>query len=137
MSRNKHIRPDDVDAIVNIIRGWSEEKISWNLVCEQSKLILGYRPGRQGLSAHKAILMAFQARKTGLKQGPPPNVALPSSLAAAAHRLNAKDAEIRELKTRLAQLNQQFVVWLYNTRGRLTMEQLNRPLPLIDRSHTG
>jgi len=136
MARNKHIRPNDIQAIVNIIRGWSEEKISWEGVCEQSEAILGYRPGRQGLSAHQAILEAFQARKTGLKVAPPPKVALPSSLAAAAHRLAAKDAEIQELNWRLDKLNQQFAVWLYNARGKLTLEQLNQPLPEIDRHHT-
>lgn len=137
MARNKHIRPNDVQAIVNIIRGWSEEKISWESVCEQSATVLGYRPGRQGLSAHTAIQEAFQARKAGLKVAPPPKAALPSSLAAAAHRLAAKDAEIQELKWRLNQLNQQFAVWLYNVRGKLTIEQLNQPLPQIDRHHTG
>ncbi len=137
MARNKHIRPNDVQAIVNIIRAWSEEKISWESVCEQSEGILGYRPGRQGLSAHPAIQEAFQARKAGLKVAPPPKAALPSSLAAAAHRLAAKDAEIQELKWRLNQLNQQFAVWLYNSRGKLTLDQLNQPLPEIDRHHTG
>jgi hypothetical protein len=137
MARNKHIRPNDVQAMVNIIRGWSEEKISWESVCEQSAAILGYRPGRQGLSAHSAIQEAFQARKAGLKVAPPPKAALPSSLAAAAHRLAAKDAEIQELKWRLNQLNQQFAVWLYNSRGKLTLDQLNQPLPEIDRHHTG
>lgn len=137
MAHNKHIRPADVQAIVNIIRGWSEEKITWESVCEQSEAILGYRPGRQGLSAHEAIQQAFQSRKAGLKVSPPPTVALPSSLAAAAQRLAAKDAEIWELKRRLDQLNQQFAIWLYNARDKLTLEQLNQPLPVIDRHHTG
>lgn len=136
MARNKHIRPSDIQNIVKIIQGWDEEKISWESLCDQSSMVLGYRPGRQGLSAHKAIKEAFQARKAGLKVAPPPNVALPSSLAAAAHRLAAKDAEIHELKWRIDKLNQQFAVWLYNARGKLTLEQLNQPLPDIDRSYT-
>jgi len=136
MARNKHIRPSDVQGIVKIIQGWAGEKISWEEVCEQSAFILGYRPGRQGLSAHNAIKEAFQARKHGLKFSPPPSIHLPSSLAAAAHRLAAKDAEIQELNFRLDQLNKQFVVWLYNTQGKLTLDQLNQPIPNIDRSHT-
>lgn len=136
MARNKHIRPSDVQGIVKIIQGWAEEKISWEAVCDQSAAILGYRPGRQGLSAHKAIKEAFQARKHGLRFSPPPSISLPSSLAAAAHRLAAKDAEIQELNFRLDQLNKKFVVWLYNTQGKLTLDQLNQPLPDINRSHT-
>lgn len=136
MAHNKYIRPNDIQNIVKIIQGWGEEKISWESVCDQSAMVLGYRPGRQGLSAHKAIKEAFQARKVGLKVAPSPQVALPSSLAAAAYRLAAKDAEIQELKWRLEKLNQQFAVWLYNARGKLTLEQLNQPLPNIDRSHT-
>lgn len=136
MARNKHIRPSDVQGIVKIIQGWAEEKISWEAVCDQSVAILGYRPGRQGLSAHKAIKEAFQARKSGLKISRPPSISLPSSLAAAAHRLAAKDAEIQELNWRLDQLNKQFSVWLYNIQGKLTLDQLNQPLPNIDRIHT-
>lgn len=138
MSRNKHIRPKDVDGILEIIRGWSEEKITWEALCDQAEAVLGYRPGRQGLSAHATILHAFQARKKGLKTRPPPKIALPNSLASAAHRLAAKDAEIAELKLRLSTLNEQFTVWIYNVgiSGKLTLEQLNQPLPQIDRRHT-
>lgn len=136
MARNKHIRPTDVFSIVKIIQGWHEEKISWESVCDQSAMVLGYRPGRQGLSAHTAIKDAFQARKAGLKISPSPKAALPSSLAAAAQRLAAKDAEIQELNWRIDRLNQQFAVWLYNARGKLTIEQLNQPMPSIDRNHT-
>lgn len=134
MARNKHIRRADVQAIVAVIRGWNEEVISWRLLCENSEPILGYLPSRSGLSAHKDIQKAFQARKAGLKETPPPKMALPSSLAAAAMRLDAKDAEIKELKREISLLNERFTIWLYNARGKMTIEELNKPLPVIDRS---
>jgi hypothetical protein len=137
MARNKHIRQADVDAIVAIVRGWDEEVINWVALCKSSQSVLGYLPSRSGLSAHKNILEAFQARKAGLKVAPPPKTALPSSLAAAAIRLNAKDAEIAELKRKNNLLHEQFTVWLYNARSRMTIEQLNQPLPVIDRTQTG
>lgn len=138
MSRNKYIRQKDVDGILEIIRGWPEEKITWEALCVRAEAVLGYRPGRQGLSAHATILHAFQARKKGLKMGPPSKVSLPNSLASAAHRLAAKDVEIAELKLRLSTLNEQFTVWIYNVgiSGKLTLEQLNQPLPQIDRRQT-
>lgn len=134
MARNKHIRQADIDAIVAVIRGWDEEVISWNALCERSEPVLGYLPSRSGLSAHKDIQYAFQARKAGLKVTPPPKTALPSSLAAAAMRLAAKDVEIAELKRKNSLLQEQFTVWLYNARGKMTIEQLNEPLPVIDRA---
>lgn len=136
MARNKHIRQADVRAIVAVIHGWNEEVISWRLLCEQSEPVLGYLPSRSGLSAHKDIQKAFQARKAGLKDTPPPKIALPSSLAAAAMRLAAKDAKITELERENALLNQQLTVWLYNARTKMTVEQLNKPLPAIDRVQT-
>ncbi len=139
MARNKHIRPADVQGIVSIIRNWSDEKMTWDAVCDESELILGYRPGRQGLSAHAAVQEAFSARKSGLKGDPPPRTALPSSLAAAAHRLASKDAEIREVKLLNEKLNEQFAIWLYSATvvGKLTLDQLNLPPPVIDRQRTG
>lgn len=133
MARNKYITELNVEAIVNIIRGWANERITWEQVCDESESILGYRPSRQGLSSHSAILHAFQSRKSGLILSPPKKTPLPSSLKSAAHRISAKDAEIFELKRRIDQLNMQFSIWLYNINGRLTIEQLNKPLPVIDR----
>jgi hypothetical protein len=135
MARNAHIRQEHVEAIKNIIFTWDKEKMDWNAVCAAAEPILGYRPSRSGLSSHDELLKSFQSRKLGLKARPPQNRPLPGSLAAAAHQLAAKDAEINALKKTINGLMEQFERWEYNAYlRRVTLEQLNEPLPHIDRT---
>ena len=135
MARNAHIRADHIAAIQNLIRAWDEEKISWEAVCRAAEPILGYVPSRSGLSTHVGLLEAFQARKLGLKVRPPEGRPMPGSLASAARQLAAKNAEIAELKRTVSKLEEQFERWQYNARlRRVTLEQLDEPLPHIDRT---
>ena len=134
MARNAHIKPTHVDAILAVIRAWDDGSISWNAVCKAAEPILGYEPTRSGLSSHDALLKAFQARKKGLKVAPPEKTPMPGSLAAAAHRIAAKDAEIAEMRLTITAFKEQFERWQYNaTLRRMTLAQLNEPLPNIDR----
>lgn len=134
MARNAHIRPSHIEAIQNLIRVWDQGSLTWDALCEAAEPILGYKPSRSGLSSHDALLKAFQAKKKGLKVSPPENRPMPGSLAAAAHRLAAQSAEIAELKQTIIELKEQFERWQYNaTLRRMTLAQLNEPLPHIDR----
>lgn len=134
MARNAHIKPAHITAIQQVIRSWGEEKLSWEAVCEAAEPILGYKPSRSGLSSHAGLLEAFQARKQGLKLRPTPRP-LPGSLASAARQLAAKDAEIVELRRTITKFEEQFERWQYNARlRRVTLEQLDEPLPHIDRT---
>ena len=135
MARNAHIKADHIAAIQNLIRTWSDEKITWESVCTVAEPVLGYKPSRSGLSTHASLLEAFQARKQGLKFKPPESRPMPGSLASAARQLAAKNAEIAELKRTLSKLEEQFERWQYNARlRRVTLEQLDQPLPHIDRT---
>ena len=135
MARNSHIRPDHVAGILNIIRAWDDEKLTWEAVCAASEPVLGYVPSRSGLSAHPSLLEAFQARKQGLKSSPPASRPMPSSLASAARQLASKNAEIAELRRTIGKLEETFERWQYNARlRRVTLEQLDEPLPHIDRA---
>ncbi|RTL33431.1 MAG: hypothetical protein EKK53_28225 [Burkholderiales bacterium] len=135
MARNAHIQPAHVEAIQRLIRSWGEEKISWDAVCKAAGPILGYKPSRSGLSSHDALLKAFQAQKKGLRVRPPAHRALPGSLASAAQRLAAKDAEIAELRHTISKFEEQFERWQYNARlRRVTLAQLDEPMPHIDRT---
>lgn len=137
MARNKHIRPQDVEAIVNIIRGWSDEKIGWDALCAACEPILNYVPTRQGLSAHQGIQDSFKARKAGLKVSIPNKGPLPSSLAVASKRISSLNAAVAELELKNDALSEQLTIWLYNARARgITIEQLNVPLPRIDRERS-
>ena len=136
MARNAHIKPAHITAIQQLIRAWGDEKLSWDAVCEAAEPILGYKPSRSGLSSHTGLLEAFQARKQGLKARPPSARPLPSSLASAARQLAAKDAEIAELRRTITKFEEKFERWQYNARlRRVTLEQLDEPLPHIDRTN--
>jgi hypothetical protein len=135
MARNAHIKPAHITAIQQLIRAWDQDKISWDAVCEAAEPILGYRASRSGLSSHAGLLEAFQARKQGLKTRPTTARPLPGSLASAARQLAAKEAEIAELRRTIGKFEQQFERWQYNARlRRVTLEQLDEPLPHIDRT---
>lgn len=54
----KHLDNRDINAIVNLIRGWQEPKLSWSAICEAAEPLVGKLPSRQSLNAHEAIVTA-------------------------------------------------------------------------------
>lgn len=132
----KHLTSADVDAIVDIIRGWSTGKLTWQGVCDSAFGILGAKTTRQTLSMHQPIKDAFSARKSGA-QVHKPRTATPSSLAIAAQRLARQLNVIDELKATNSALMEQFAQWQYNAyKYGVKEHQLNEPLPRIDRERT-
>jgi len=132
----QHLRPRDVQAIIDSIRGWPETKLTWEAVCREAAKLLGRKPARQTLFAHEKIKTAYEAKKEGL-QVRGPRSATPSSLSVAAQRLARQQSIIDELKTTNAGLLEKFVRWQYNAfKHGLTEQQLNADLPRIDRGRT-
>lgn len=132
----KHLKPADVAAIVDIIRGWHDEKMTWEAICDSAVPIVGSKPTRQTLNAHESIKQAYIAKKTGL-QVHLPRTATPSSLAVAAKRIAHQQSVIDELKSVNAALLEQFVKWQYNAyKYGMSEHQLNAELPRIDRNRT-
>lgn len=132
----KHLRDDDIDAIVNLIRGWGDGKLTWDRVCDNAMAVVGLRPSRQTLNAHAPIVNAYRAKKAGasLQSNRAP---LPSSLAVAAQRIAHQQAVINELRQTNSALLTQFVHWQYNAyKYDLDIHKLNEPLPRIDRERT-
>lgn len=132
----KHLTTNDVTAIINIIDGWKDEKITWEDLCESIAPVVGKVPTRQSLNGNKKIKEAYLGKKKGLKVHGP-RTALPSSLAAAAQRIEKLQSENDRLKEKNSALLEQFVVWQYNAyKYGLKEHQLNDPLPRIDRERT-
>lgn len=132
----RHLTPDNVEAIVDIIRGWKTEKLTWDSICAAAEGVTGYRPTRQSLNTHKPIKEAYCARKSGL-QIRAPTTPMPSSLAIAAQRIARQQNTINELKAQNNALLEQFVRWQYNAyKYGIREHQLNEPLPRIDRERT-
>ena len=132
----KHLSQSDISAIVDIIRGWATEKLTWDGISEAAAKVIGSTPTRQTLNAHQAIKDAYAAKKNGLKISLPKN-ALPSSLKVAAQRINRLQTENDELRMKNSALLEQFVKWQYNSyKHGLQEHQLNAELPRIDRERT-
>jgi len=133
MARNRVFRNDEIEAVVNLIRAWPKPKLSWSDVCQQAESIFGFIPTRQGLSLHKSILTAFQAKKDGLQVYPEKSAPMPSSLAIASKRIAMLNARIGELERENDLLRDRFITWQYNASMRMSQDELERPLPAVDR----
>lgn len=134
MAKNKFIKPDDVVAIVEMIRGWSKEKIGWDDLCTACRPLLGYVPTRQGLNGHQSIKDAFQAKKAVIRNKVPARKPLPSSLAVASDRISRLNESVTALQEENDRLRDRLVIWQYNAFKRgLTRAQLEESMPVIDR----
>jgi hypothetical protein len=132
----KHLNKSDIEAILNIIYSWGEDKMTWDAICTVSEAVVGKKPTRQSLNANKQIKEAYSAKKKGLKVHGP-RTPKPVSLNAAAERIARQQGEIDSLKVKNSALLEQFVIWQYNSYKHGVKEhQLNEPLPRIDRDRT-
>lgn len=132
----KHLTKADVKAIIHIIHGWGDEKLTWEAICQSASEVVGKKPTRQSLNSNALIKEAYEVKKSGLKiHGP--RTATPSSLKVAAARIAKQQSEIDSLKAKNSALLEQFVKWQYNAyKYGLKEHQLNEPLPRIDRERT-
>ena len=132
----KHLRPSDIDAIIDIINGWPTGKLTWQGICQAATTVIGNAPTRQTMNAHSIIKQAYDAKKSGLKVHGP-RTAMPSSLAVAAQRIARLQTENDALRLKNDALLEQFVKWQYNSYKHGVKEhQLNADLPRIDRERT-
>lgn len=132
----KHLENRDINAIVNLIRGWSGEKLTWLAICEAAESLVGKLPSRQSLNLHEAIVCAYQTKKEALK-GRGQKKPRPASLGIAAARIANLESEIEELKEENRRYKQQFVIWQYNAYKHGMKEfQLNEQMPRIDRERS-
>lgn len=132
----KHLSPLDVKSIINIIEGWSDQKMTWDLICDAASSVVGKRPTRQSLNTIRAIKIAYEVKKRGIEHKGI-SVARPSSLKIATTRISKLHNEVETLKAINSSLLEQFVLWSYNSHKYGVKEhQLNEPLPKIDRERT-
>ena len=132
----KHLNHRDVQAIVNLIHGWSGGKLTWDAICEAAEPLVGKKPTRQSLSSHEEISNAYKVVKKGLKNAGPQK-RLPGSLKLAADRIAKLERELARMKEENRALKQKFVVWQYNAYKHGIKEyQINQSLPEIDRERS-
>ena len=134
---SKHLTRNDVNRIVSVIQSYNDEKLTWEKIRNCIEPVIGKKPTRQTLSAHKNITEAYQAKKNILKSEQHSLNPKPSSLAAAGERITRLRNDNLSLKRKNQALLERFVIWQYNAyKHGLTEAQLNSPLPRIDRERT-
>ncbi|WP_460151839.1 hypothetical protein [Pseudomonas sp. S2_B07] len=132
----KHLTKFDVAAIVNIIYGWEDAKITWEEVCDAVAGVVGKRPTRQSLNGHTEIVNAYTAKKAKLKNSEP-LIAKPSSLTVAASRIRNLESKISDLQLQNSALLEYLTLLQYNAYKKgMTEGELTIPLPKIDRERT-
>ena len=67
----KYMDNNGINAIVNLIRGWQEPKLSLSAICEAAEPLVGKLSSRQSLNAHEPVVTAYQTKKKRLKAEAP------------------------------------------------------------------
>ncbi|WP_445496137.1 hypothetical protein [Photorhabdus sp. SF281] len=128
----KHLTQLDIEKILGALDGW-QGKLTWDTLCDAIVKHIGKRPTRQSLNSNKQIKLAFQNKKSRLK-GDPEDIKIPPSLAIAGQRIKRLEEENSRLRAENSRLLEKYIIWQYNAyRHGLTEENLNMPLPAIDR----
>lgn len=132
--RNQNLDDFMISKIVEILDGWSTEKLTWSSLIDRVHLTTLKRYTRQALSNHTRIRESFTNRKKFLKK----YQALPiKNLNPDQERIARLESEVNRLKLENSNLLEQFHRWVYNGNiNGLTIkmrELMNEPLPQIHR----
>jgi hypothetical protein len=132
----RHLSEKDIKSIICFIYAFDGQSLTWNAICDGVAHLVGKRPTRQSLNAHKSIVSAYASKKTNLRIARP-ILPKPASLSIAAERIRRLESEISDLKMQNHLLLEQFVIIQYNAyKHGLNEAQLTLPLPDIDRERT-
>ncbi|MCA6955111.1 hypothetical protein, partial [Pectobacterium polaris] len=126
----KHINGFHEKKIVDLINTWpTDNKLTWDTLCDKLIEVIGKRPSRQSLSSHARIAESFNVKKTIIKTGEVHTVK-PANLKVASQRIQRLEAENEALKAMNTLYLERFSVWIYNAHlKKITPEELNNPLP--------
>ncbi|QHQ51944.1 hypothetical protein [Aeromonas media] len=123
--------------IAALIRDWPiNEQMTWDTICNSSKVIIGYVPTRQALSKKAILTNAYKTKKAELKvkRLALADVPVPKSMPAAVEqisKLKQENMQLRQELNRMAETAQRFI---HNASLHgLTPTQLMKPLPKQNR----
>ena len=131
----KHITGYDEKSITNVINNWNkDEKLTWDALCDKLVKVIGKRPSRQSLSSHVKVSDCFNSKKKVLKCGIKEKCSIKlANLEIACQRIKRLETENEALIALNNRYLEQFKIWLYNSHlKQITVEELNRPLPVKD-----
>lgn len=123
---------------MQILDGWHEPKLTWDLLSEQVMLHTYSQYTRQALHKSARIRMAYKLAKERIgEEKTPPKRRVSKELQMAIARIGTLTAENTRLKRENDQLLEQFCRWAYNASNRGVSEDfLNQPLPIVFRGQT-
>jgi hypothetical protein len=140
--RRMPITRDDVKTIRGIIEGWSQPKLTWELLGAVVQKSFGTGWHRQSLFAHPQIAAAFQAKKLELRKAAktgrrPKRRTSDGTILYLEQQIRDATEEISELKKLLAEREAQLARWRHNAflHG-VSVAQLDEPLLPNDRGRS-
>lgn len=132
--RSRNLDDRSIEQIVEILDGWPNHKLTWELLIEQILLRLRSRYTRQTLNNHVRIKEAFAARKKEISKGPTPKS---QTQTPDQQRIARLEAEIERLKRENNSLLEQFNRWVYNgyikQMDERMLDSMNQALPPVHR----
>jgi hypothetical protein len=132
----RHLTDSDIARVVEILDGWKDEVLSWDLLCKACLPVIGTIPARQTLYRSVRLHDAFKGAKKRLKSGPG-EVGAPPSMRIAMQRIARLEIEKERLTQDNGHLIEQFFVWQYNAHVRgMSDKDLNKRLPPVDRGNS-
>jgi len=132
----KHLTENDIQAIISIIDGWQDGKLTWDNICNKVSDLVGKKPTRQSLNAHELIKNAYLSKK-GVMKNSGNSKRLSANQQIASDRINNLESKVARLEMEVRKKDEKYVIWQYNAyKHGMTEEELNQPLPPIDRERT-
>ncbi|WP_194727291.1 hypothetical protein [Noviherbaspirillum malthae] len=143
MSRAANITSSTINKIIQIIDGWSAEKLTWELLIEEIDRRGHPRYTRQALERKEAIKTAFTARKITLRekrlQTPEINTLAQAAIEIEilSRKLERAEAALARLQLTNDNLNAQFIRWAHNAVSLgISKDVLDAPLPSMNRARS-
>jgi hypothetical protein len=125
--------------VAAMVRDWpSSSKLTWDAICKDSAIIIGYVPTRQALSGKPLLANAYKTRKMEIKAKSDALSAVPKpkSMPAAMEKILRLSQENERLKQELSLMAETAQRFIHNASLHgLTRPQLMKPLPKINRNN--
>lgn len=132
--RAPNLDDETINKVVEILDGWSFQKITWELFVEQIFLRLRVRYTRQALNNYTRIKDAFSICKSNTREFNQKIMQVETPDQRRIHRL---EAEVERLTRENNALLEQFNRWVYNgylkTMDEKMRDFMNEPLPSMQR----
>jgi hypothetical protein len=136
--RSANIDEDMVKRVVSILENWDKPKLTWDSLTEELSRNAMPEYTRQALERQPFIKSAYASMKKVLR-AESFNTRTPSRSTSSDHflKIRALERKIERVEIENANLVERFLRWLHNANNfGLSVEQLERPLPTINRGGT-